>query len=632
MICGMGKALFALNRMVSICAVYKNIGIILIFFSIFGAHHSLANQDQPARVLAIFPGSRSAPINVIAYQALRDTIISQSPRPVDFFEETVELSRFASPELRQDLARLLRDRYHLYPPDVVVTGLRSQLDFLTQGEYAIFTNVPVIGLALMDNSPGRLAPNAIPVRWLVDCSATLDLALRLQPRMTNLVVVAGSSPIDQRFLEPVKEAIDQLDQPIHITWLTNHNQAEVIRHIGNLAFPGDGVFYVSLNLDRDGIHRMSYETMNRIHKVSKVPTYGYLSSYLEHGLTGGFFSRAEELGATGGEIVLRIVNGGASEMMNQDFVMPNFYYLNWPEMKRFGFSAAQLPGGAIILNRPPGLWETYWPWMLGGSGLIMALFSTGGVVVIRSRYQARLLREENRQRTLLENVRRQAENGELAAAIAHEINQPLASILSNTETLEIMLAKGVASENLAPIVDAIKKDDERASDIIRKIRDLYASRELELNPVDINELVNETIQLLDEQQKNEASNINFIPGKNLPCIQGNRLQLQQMLYNLMRNSLQASPDGETVTVSTNSLAGDRPGVSIELHDAGPGIPEKDQARIFEPYFSIRPGGTGLGLAISKKIVGAHRGLIAYRRHPENGSIFYVSLYSDQEDL
>lgn len=610
-------------------SVYKSLGIILILAGMFRPHDARADDQRPARVLAVLPGSRSMPVNVSAYQAFRSTIIEQSARPVDFFEEAVELYRFDSPELLQNFSGLLRERYRLYPPDVVITGMRSQLNFLTLGENAIFTNVPVIGLALLDSDSEVIAPNAIPVQWNVDCLTTIKLARRLQPRMTNLVVVTGLSPVDRRFAEPVQKAVEQLEGELNITWLDNHTQEEVLKHIDELTFPGSAVFYVSLNLDRDGIYRMSYETMDRIHKVTSVPVYGYLSSYLDYGLTGGFLSRTEELGAKGAELAMRIIEGDAAGVMQQEFIMPNFYYLNWPEMKRFGFSAKQWPEGTVVLNRPPTLWETYWPWILGGSGLSVALFSLGGVVVLRSRYQARSLREENRQRALLENIRRQAENGELAAAIAHEINQPLASILSNAESLGIMLEKGASSEDLNSVVGAIIKDDERAGDIIRKIRDLYASRDVAFEPVDLNALIAETRHLFSRNHDAGMPDMVFTPDGDVAKISGDPVQLQQMLYNLMHNSLLASRGADHVLVSTRKLEGERHGVVIELRDFGPGVPEKDESRIFEPYFSSRPGGTGLGLAISQKIIKAHKGSLTYRRHPEKGSIFTVILYKQE---
>jgi signal transduction histidine kinase len=205
------------------------------------------------------------------------------------------------------------------------------------------------------------------------------------------------------------------------------------------------------------------------------------------------------------------------------------------------------------------------------------------------------------------------------------LNQPLASILSNTETLEIQLGRRATPEELATLVADIKRDDERAGDIIRKIRALYASSKIELAPVDINELVEETARLFRGMHRGSGRRVQFRLSSHpdLPLVPADRLQLQQVLFNLISNSVEIAGDHAAVEISTG-LTDDRR-AEIVVRDFGPGVPEQDVPRLFQPYFSNRPGGTGLGLAISRKIVEAHGGTLAYARHPEGGSVFSIRL-------
>jgi hypothetical protein len=211
------------------------------------------------------------------------------------------------------------------------------------------------------------------------------------------VIVGGLNPLDRKFLEPVRAAASRYEDRFTITWLTNNSLSEVISAAKDLTFPGNAIFYVSLTLDRSGVYRMPVEALSRIRRVSKVPVYGYHATYLDYGLTGGYMWLMEDLGKLGGELALRVI-GGETPADFEKIVLPNAYYLNWTEMERFGFGPDDVPEGATILNRPPAFRDLYWTWTLGGGSLLVALFSLGGFVVVRSRYQARALREENRQR------------------------------------------------------------------------------------------------------------------------------------------------------------------------------------------------------------------------------------------
>jgi signal transduction histidine kinase len=578
----------------------------------------------PARILVVFPDARSLPESIKAYEGIRRVVLDDSPRPVEFFEETLEVYRFSSAELKRNLSALLRDRYAMYPPDVVITGMRTQLDFLTLGEDAVFTNVPVIALALTEDDLNGIAPNAIPVRWNPECAATFELITRLQPQLTNLVIVGGTNPIDLKFLEPVREVAEDYADQFAITWLTNHSLPEVLAEVETMRFPGTALFYVSLTRDRSGVYRMPVEALTRIRAVSAVPIYGYHSTYIDYGLLGGHFWLVEDLGAKGGELALRLLAGEPPQAIERDFVMPSRTTVSWPEMRRFGFSLTALPDDTLMLKKPPSFWDQYWMWALGGTGVLLALISLGGVVVLRSRYQNRALREQASQRDLLESVRRQAEQGELAAAIAHELNQPLAAILSNTETLDLLLTKGASTPELAELVAEVKRDDERAGDIIRKIRALYAQRPIELERIDLNQLIQETVGLLVDppSARSERPVIELDLEATLPLLPGDRLQLQQVLFNLISNSLEMT-DGDPSVISTRGTTDG--GADIAVRDSGPGVAAQDIPRLFQPYFSARPGGTGLGLAISKKIVEAHGGTLRYATHPEGGAVFTIHL-------
>jgi PAS domain S-box-containing protein len=217
--------------------------------------------------------------------------------------------------------------------------------------------------------------------------------------------------------------------------------------------------------------------------------------------------------------------------------------------------------------------------------------------------------ESNRQRENLARMSRVTRMEQMTGSIAHELNQPLTGILSNAQAGEMMVKDGRCdSGDMAEIMGEIASDAKRASDVIQTLRDLYRKHEMEYRPVDMSALIEETEHLLRSEfilQKVEMAN-ECAP--DAPPVGGTRVQLQQVLVNLIMNAAEAmkdtSPDGRLIRVATSH---DKDEVRVWVEDSGPGIDADRIDTIFEPLATWKPGGTGMGLAISNSIIEAHRG-------------------------
>jgi signal transduction histidine kinase len=217
--------------------------------------------------------------------------------------------------------------------------------------------------------------------------------------------------------------------------------------------------------------------------------------------------------------------------------------------------------------------------------------------------------ESSRQRENLARMSRVTRMEQMTGSIAHELNQPLTGILSNAQAGEMMVKDGRCdSGDMAEIMGEIASDAKRASDVIQTLRDLYRKHEVEYRPVDMSALIEETGHLLRSEfilQKVEMAN-ECAP--DAPPVGGTRVQLQQVLVNLIMNAAEAmkdtSPDGRLIRVATSH---DKDEVRVWVEDSGPGIDADRIVTIFEPLATWKPGGTGMGLAISNSIIEAHRG-------------------------
>ena len=263
---------------------------------------------------------------------------------------------------------------------------------------------------------------------------------------------------------------------------------------------------------------------------------------------------------------------------------------------------------------------------------LLAFQSVGDLQILRGvmidiTARKRVEDEAARLRDQLAQTSRVTTLGELAAAIAHEINQPLCAIVSNAETTQDYLAGG--STDMAEVQDALKDsaaDGRRASEIIRRIRTLLKTRRAEQAPFDVNDAIREVVALLSHRLMRDgvAAVLDF--ASNLPPVFGDRVQVQQVILNLMANAAEAvlggPADRRRLTVGT---ARTREAVMVTVQDTGPGVSPDLRDRVFDAFFTTKSHGTGIGLSISRTIVEAHGGRIWADSAAAGGAAFHFTL-------
>jgi signal transduction histidine kinase len=250
---------------------------------------------------------------------------------------------------------------------------------------------------------------------------------------------------------------------------------------------------------------------------------------------------------------------------------------------------------------------------------------TGLLYERRRRHDAEVL---SRQRMAeLAHVNRYSMAGELTATIAHELNQPLGSILVNTETAELMIKSPDPDlHGVEEILADIRRDNQRASDVILRLRSLLKKAPFELKDIDLNEVARETMAFLSALAiARDVGLTSFIDTAPLP-VKGDRIQLQQVLLNLIVNAIDAMsgmPSAERrIVVST---ARDGNSADLSVSDAGPGIPSEKLKKVFEPFFTTKSEGMGMGLSIARSIVEAHGGQLSAKNRAGGGAVFSVML-------
>ena len=252
----------------------------------------------------------------------------------------------------------------------------------------------------------------------------------------------------------------------------------------------------------------------------------------------------------------------------------------------------------------------------------------GVSIDITRRKQAEL--DVQKQRNELAHLSRVTMLGELSVSLAHELNQPLAAILSNAQAALRFLAQDAAALNeVREILEDIVAEDKRAGEVIHRLRLMLRKDEVQHQPLDVNEVVREVLKLVrcDLANRNIAVKIGL--ASQLPAVIGDRVLLQQVLLNLILNGCDAAAHAGCIEhrqLHIRTLwTGDA--VQVSVSDQGRGIAPDDLKRIFEPFFTTKSQGMGLGLAICRTIINAHNGRLWATNNSDFGASFYFTLPS-----
>jgi len=229
--------------------------------------------------------------------------------------------------------------------------------------------------------------------------------------------------------------------------------------------------------------------------------------------------------------------------------------------------------------------------------------------------------QERQHRAEMMHLNRVASVGEFAASITHEVFQPLGAILNSAE------AAPPALDDAREMLADIRKDDQRAVEIIRRTRNLLQKHEIALSPVDLSALIDETLDLLRAEAESRFVRVRFEPDANLPPVFGDRIHLQQVMTNLVLNAFDAMGEqpGDQRQLKVRTSHNGNGEATVTVSDTGTGIADELLPKLFQPLFTTKRKGLGMGLSITRTIVEAHHGQVRAKNNREGGASFTIDL-------
>ena len=581
---------------------------------------------DPAQVLVITGTDPYLPAFVAIDAAMRAAIAQRHPRPVVWLYESIDSLRLAG-ATGPALAELLARKYEGVRIDTVVLVSEPAVEFYLRYRHGLWPRVGTVYDWVAPDFARTLPPDAamsgIPAA--ADVAGTLRIALALQPEARRLLVVGGASPFDELQLQAARAALEPFRERLDVETLTGPSPAAIAARLAR-EDTGTIVLYTSLFRDAAGQVYVPRDALSTIAAASGAPIYGTFETYLGHGLTAGAMDSFAGHGERLGDLVALALDGRLAGTPIVQPTPPSSCLVDGRQLERFGLRPRALPEGCEIrFVEIPFLQRYAWQ----TAAVMLALLAQSALIaalLLQRRRRRAAEQSLQAQRAQLLHASRLAVAGELTAAIAHEINQPLTAILGNAEAAEMMLETGqLTNEELLQILRDIRRDDLRASEVIKRLRTLLAGHEGERRRFSLDDSVGDTAALLNAEARRRGIALEHAPGARRAEVLGDTVQIQQVIINLCLNAFDAC-DGQPAERRRVRLAtADTPaGVQLGVSDTGAGIPAAELPRIFESFYSTKRGGMGLGLAIVRSIVEAHGGTIRVARR-DDGTQFLVVL-------
>ena len=381
--------------------------------------------------------------------------------------------------------------------------------------------------------------------------AAIETILKVLPDTKLIAVVNGASPNEAFWQGVFERELAPFSRRVELRWYNKLSFEDILKDAAHLP-PHSAIFWHLMSVDAAGVTHEGNNALHRLSAAANAPIFSYLDGFFDGSIVGGSMHSIEKGMAVAATAAIRILNGekaGDVKVAPSQFELPRF---DWKQMQRFGISDSNLPPGSTVYFREPTVWERY-SWQIALVAAVILL--QGGLIagLLREHRRRQFAEVQSRQRMAeLAHVNRFSTAGELTASIAHEINQPLGSILTNAETAQEILksqspdiAELPAIIELKDIVNDILQDDRRATEVIRRMRSLLKKAPFELKQFDLNEMVQETIRFLSSLAVGRKFElVSVITPEALPIL-GDRIQLQQVILNLVVNGIDAMKDTPT---------------------------------------------------------------------------------------
>ena len=513
-------------------------------------------------------------------------------------------------------------------PDLIMTITGPAAAFARKHRQQLFPDVPLL-FASVDQrylSDAPLGDNEIAVAVDNDYPRIVDDMLQLLPQTRQVFMVIGSGAVAQFWRRELEGELGRFHDRLTFVWLDDLSFPEILRRCASLP-DNSAIFYVTFGTDAVGAAYADDRVLADLRSAANAPLFAAHSVHMGTGIVGGALLSIEDLSRRTADVAVRLLNGASPKSVNIPTQLPGPPTFDWRELQQWDIPESRLPLGSVVLYRAPSLWSAYRGTVLSAVGVlaVQSLLIVALLYQRRARQRAEI--ESRRNLALAADASRRQTMSALTNSIAHELGQPLSSMIVNAEALQRMVtADRATSETIEEILSDIQTQAVQARDIIDRHRTMLRSHQLDMQPVDLHVVINDSLALVDHDMKARQieATVNLSP--NRCVISGDQVLLEQVLVNLMMNAMDAvtetPPSRRHITIRSEIRVAD---VEVSVSDTGTGLPADVIGTLFTPFVTTKSHGIGIGLTIARTIVDAHGGTIDARNNPDGGATFTITL-------
>ncbi|MGH7460173.1 MAG: sensor histidine kinase [Longimicrobiales bacterium] len=585
------------------------------------------------RVLWLYGQDPSAPGAMAFWNGLHDEVVrSEGPGVVEFYTETLDFTRFPGQEHFPQLAAVLHEKYRSFRFDAIVVAGSRALRFAVTRLQDVFPGVPIVyGVAFepvvdFDALPAHVTGRSQPLTF----TGTLALAKRLQPDAERVILIGGAASMDSVLLTRAIGDLTPLLGNLELVAVRDWTYASLLGELRKLPQRSIGILS-SFSGDQTGQHFNSGDLIASVTRASSIPLYGIVRNWVGDGIVGGSVMAFADDGLRTGRLLVKVLNRRPGEPLPAREVADTPLVVDFRQLENWGLSERLLPPGTEVLFRTPTIWARYWHVILAALALMSAQSVLITMLLLERRRRVRAQRVMEESRAQVAHIARVATLGELAAAVSHELRQPLAAIRAHAVAGGRLLDQtppdlGETREVFRDIVE----DNERATEVLEHIRALLRKEEPVCASVDLNAVCTRAVQLLHSDAVRRGVRLDLSLDPERQMVTGDAVQLQQVVLNLAVNAMDAlQTTGQSQRVQDEVVVGTSASgngtAEIFVRDTGPGLSPEVQQRIFEPFYSTKSQGLGMGLAIVRSIVERHQGHVSGENVDTGGAVFRVRL-------
>jgi PAS domain S-box-containing protein len=356
-----------------------------------GASFADVSLEAEKSVLVLYGERGDLPAIEAVEENIRQALHNSTSPRIELFSEYLDFTRFPAAQYERNLVRYLQERYAGRRIDLVVPVAGFALEFALGHREELFPHAPVVFCAIdqRELEKVRLPADATGITGHFDIERTIKLIRQLQPDVSEIVCVSGTSGFDQRWAGETRKIMERFHSQVRARWITDKSLAETVEEVSRIPRES-AVLFVSMLRDGAGQSTSSVDVVRDLVAVSKAPVYGVSSQFLDAGVIGGAMFDFGENGRSTAELALKTLRGqwvpyGAPETESRNPLL-----INWQALKRAQLPESRVPPEAEVRLRPPGLWETHRSFILfvAGAILLQAILITG--LVLQSLWRRRV--------------------------------------------------------------------------------------------------------------------------------------------------------------------------------------------------------------------------------------------------